>query len=406
MRTSTISKTERYIDKIYDKTMKSELKKEILIELQHKFPSENKGNGHLEEFIQSLNDQISILKNEINFLREELKEKDHVVRILLNMRCKPSENYGTTSCSNHSSGKSSNWSSNNNYNINNNNISRNKINDNISNNTINTDNIRNNNNKTNNSNDNIGNIINDNNNNINNITRNDNINNNKISNNNIINSNTSNNNTSNNNDINNVNNSNNNIRNIETTKKNGTEDNMDKEKSKVNNLIQKTKRVYILGDSTIKHVKGYTISSLLDNCKVYVKDFPEARVRCMQDYVRPTLRENPDHITIHIGTNHLASNTPAEKVAESIIDLASTLKSDSCSVAISSITVRNDKHRNKVAQVNRSLKRLCQKNNFELINHENTNTERHLNGSRLHLNKRGTTILSNNFTEAISNSIQ
>ena len=68
VRTSTISKTERYIEKIYDKTMKSELKKEILIELQHKFLSENKGNGHLEEFIQSLNDQISILKNEINFL--------------------------------------------------------------------------------------------------------------------------------------------------------------------------------------------------------------------------------------------------------------------------------------------------------------------------------------------------
>ena len=214
----------------------------------------------------------------------------------------------------------------------------------------------------------------------------------------------SNNNNKTNNSNNNINN--NNIQNIETTKKNGTEDNKDKEKSRVNNPIQNTKRVYILGDSIIKHVKGYTISSSLDNCKVYVKDFPGARVRCMQDYVRPTLRENPDHIIIHIGTNDLASNTPAEKVAESIIDLASTLKSDSCSVAISSITVRNDKHRNKVAQVNQYLKRLCQENNFELINHENTVTERHLNGSKLHLNKRGKTILSNNFTEAISNSIQ
>ena len=67
----------------------------------------------------------------------------------------------------------------------------------------------------------------------------------------------------------------------------------------------------------------------------------------MQDYVRPTLRENPDHIIIHVGTNDLASNTSAEKVTESIIELASTLKSDSCSVAISSITVRNE-----VAQVN------------------------------------------------------
>ena len=37
MRTSTITKTERYIDKIYDETVKSELKKEILLELQHRF---------------------------------------------------------------------------------------------------------------------------------------------------------------------------------------------------------------------------------------------------------------------------------------------------------------------------------------------------------------------------------
>ena len=44
--------------------------------------------------------------------------------------------------------------------------------------------------------------------------------------------------------------------------------------------------------------------------------------------------------------------------------------------------------------------------NFELINHEKTITDRHLNGSKLHLNKRGTTILYNNFIEVISNSIQ
>ena len=51
-----------------------------------------------------------------------------------------------------------------------------------------------------------------------------------------------------------------------------------KKKSKVNSPKQNTKRVYILGDSIIKHVNGYTISSSLGNCKVYVKDFPGARV--------------------------------------------------------------------------------------------------------------------------------
>ena len=46
-----------------------------------------------------------------------------------------------------------------------------------------------------------------------------------------------------------------------------------------------------------------------------MKDFPGARVRCMQVYVRPTLRKNPDHIIIHIGTNDLASNTPLQSLA-------------------------------------------------------------------------------------------
>ena len=161
----------------------------------------------------------------------------------------------------------------------------------------------------------------------------------------------------------------------------------------------------ILWDSIIKHVKSYSLSKLLDNCKVYVKDFLGARVRCMQDYVRPTIRENLGHIILHVGTNDLTTNIPTEKVAQSIIDLASSSKSNLCSVAISNITVRNDRYRKKVAQVNRHLKTLCIERNFELVSHENIITEKHLNGTKLHLNKRGTTILFNTFVEVISNSI-
>ena len=161
----------------------------------------------------------------------------------------------------------------------------------------------------------------------------------------------------------------------------------------------------MLEDSIIKHVKSYSLSKSLDSYKVYVKDFPGARVKCMQGYVRPTIRQNPDHIILHAGMKELTTNIPTEKVTESTIDLASPLKSNSCSVAISSITVRNDRHRKKVAQVNRHLKTLCIERNFELISHENVITEKHLNVSKLHLNKRGTAILSKTFTEAISNSI-
>ena len=81
------------------------------------------------------------------------------------------------------------------------------------------------------------------------------------------------------------------------------------------------KKVFIVGDSIVKHVKGYELTQSLENCKVHVKDFPGARVRCTQDYVQPTLRQNPDHITLHVGTNDLATNVPTDKVAESIVNV-------------------------------------------------------------------------------------
>ena len=40
---------------------------------------------------------------------------------------------------------------------------------------------------------------------------------------------------------------------------------------------QTAKQIYRLEDSIIKHVKGYNIVTLLENCKVYVKDFSGVR---------------------------------------------------------------------------------------------------------------------------------
>ena len=95
-----------------------------------------------------------------------------------------------------------------------------------------------------------------------------------------------------------------------------------------------------------------------------MKSFLGAKTRGMQDYVKPTLRENPDQIIVHVGTNDLASNKRPEQIAESIIGLATSLKSDTCDVLVSSITVRNDQHRKKVAEVNIVLKELCKEKNL------------------------------------------
>ena len=57
----------------------------------------------------------------------------------------------------------------------------------------------------------------------------------------------------------------------------------------------------------------------------------------MQSYVKPTLRENPDQIIVHIGANNLASNIHPEQIAGSIIGVTTYLKSDTCDVLVSSI---------------------------------------------------------------------
>ena len=58
----------------------------------------------------------------------------------------------------------------------------------------------------------------------------------------------------------------------------------------------------------------------------------------MQDYLKPTIRENPNQVIVHVGTYDLASNKRTEQTAESIIDVAISLKSDTCDVLVSSIT--------------------------------------------------------------------
>ena len=65
----------------------------------------------------------------------------------------------------------------------------------------------------------------------------------------------------------------------------------------------------------------------------------------------------------------------------------------------------DDGHQRKVVETSRHLKEICKENNICLIKHDKTIISRHLNGPKLHLNERGTEILSNTFIESISNII-
>ena len=100
----------------------------------------------------------------------------------------------------------------------------------------------------------------------------------------------------------------------------------------------------------------------------------------LKDHIKPSLRQNPDHFVLHIGTNNLNS------ITESITDVGFSLKNDSHDVSISSIVLRNYKFKENAPQVNENLEKLCAERNIYYINHARNILPQHLNKSRLHLN--------------------
>ena len=110
----------------------------------------------------------------------------------------------------------------------------------------------------------------------------------------------------------------------------------------------------------IKHVNGWEISRKLQgNCKVYVKHFSGAKTKCMKDYIKPSQRENSDHYILHVGTNDLSLDRSPELIAKSIIDLA-------------------------------------------LIDNSKKIKPKHLNKGKLHLNQKGSRLLSDVFVKESS----
>ena len=66
----------------------------------------------------------------------------------------------------------------------------------------------------------------------------------------------------------------------------------------------------------------------LKNVNLYVKHFAGAKVRCMKDHIKPSLREKPDHIVLHVGTNGHVSDRPPDLIVKSIVDVASSTKNE------------------------------------------------------------------------------
>ena len=153
---------------------------------------------------------------------------------------------------------------------------------------------------------------------------------------------------------------------------------------------KKTKsNTVIVGDSMIKYVKGWEISSATN--RVTVKSFSGASVEDMTDFIKPILRKKPENIVLHIGTNNLR-NDDAKSVADGITNLAHSIQQQcpDIEIIVSGVITRSDdmSASSRVRETNKLVKSMCDQNDWNFIPNSNIkNTHLNVRGLRDFVNR-------------------
>ena len=121
-----------------------------------------------------------------------------------------------------------------------------------------------------------------------------------------------------------------------------------KEKNHAEEKKQK-ENIFIIGDSMVKNVNAFKLADMVDHrCIVNKRAFSSAKISCMKDYIKLTLQElDPEHVILHVGMNNLNLPLPPKEIADGIINLAKSMKTDNRNITISTIIPCGDKLNNK-----------------------------------------------------------
>ena len=106
--------------------------------------------------------------------------------------------------------------------------------------------------------------------------------------------------------------------------------NVDNSKDNTRDINSKSKKsIAILGDSMLKHLNGWKkFKKVKKDCKIFFEHFSGATTNYMEDYMKPSLRKDPNHIILHVGTNDSILDRTTQDIATSIVNLASSMKGE------------------------------------------------------------------------------
>ena len=184
---------------------------------------------------------------------------------------------------------------------------------------------------------------------------------------------------------------------------------LSKEKTVLSNKSEKSenkmhrkdqKKVFIIGDSMIKNITGMGISR---KNIIKMRCHPGATSIDICDYIKPALRQKPDVVIVHRGTNDIPNNiNTVKKIKKLVKEIEENNHENILQVVISRIIKRYDQDYNEEIQsINDKLQPFCTSKGLPFIDNNNIDKSC-LNKGKLHLNRRGSSFLANNFKKFVN----
>ena len=169
------------------------------------------------------------------------------------------------------------------------------------------------------------------------------------------------------------------------------------------------KKTIIFTDSIPKGIRMREFNYFIKNGTAQMKCFPGATSKDLNYYVIPTLENNSyDQVLIHVGINDLLNSEKPDhqSLLQNIMRVIQKCKdSGIAEIIISSLVVTEKISVRVIIEANESLRNFCRQNGFNYIDNRNIPPTK-LYRDRLHLIESGKKILANNFIHGINNYFQ
>ena len=171
----------------------------------------------------------------------------------------------------------------------------------------------------------------------------------------------------------------------------------------VNNIEQlpteKKRKIFIAGDSMIKNITGTGISR---DYTVKIRPHPRATSIDMCDYINPELHHQPDVIILHCGTNDISNEINILKKLKKLLKESEGYDTHKKPQVVMSSLIKRyyQNFIEDIKSINEKVQSLCTSKGLSLIDNNNID-ESCLNRGKLHINKRGSSLLANKFKEFV-----